>query len=147
MKIYFAGSLFTMAEREWNKKIADGLRKRGHTVFLPQEEEPRELTSSAIFEMDCGGLWDADVVVAVVDGADPDSGTSWETGFAAAKAKPVLNVRTDFRGSGEGNFGCRYNLMLAESARTVLYLSSLTFSSDEVIAAINLALRQIEEAK
>jgi nucleoside 2-deoxyribosyltransferase len=147
MRVYFAGPLFTLAEREWNKRIAEGLRALGHTVFLPQEEEPRQLTGSAIFEMDVSGILDSDVVVAIMDGSDPDSGTCWEVGFAAGKAIPVLNVRTDFRGGGEGDFGRQYNLMPAEAAWEVIYRPSLKFGSEDVIMAIHLWLERVEKAK
>lgn len=51
-------------------------------------------------------------MVAVLDGADVDSGTAWEIGYAYAKGKPVLGLRTDFRTLGiEGNV----NLMIESS--------------------------------
>ena len=41
----------------------------------------------------------ADLVVAILDGSDADSGTCWECGYAYALGKPVIGVRTDLRGS------------------------------------------------
>ena len=38
MRLYFAGPLFTQAERDWNRRIAARLTEAGHLVFLPQEE-------------------------------------------------------------------------------------------------------------
>ena len=38
-----------------------------------------------------------DAVVAILDGSDSDSGTCIEIGYARAKGKPVIGVRTDFR--------------------------------------------------
>src|SRR5688500_17150549 len=43
----------------------------------------------------------ADLVVAVLDGTDVDSGTASEIGFAYAQGKPVVGLRTDFRLAGE----------------------------------------------
>ncbi len=40
-------------------------------------------------------------VLAVLDGNDVDSGTAAEIGYAAALAKPVVGLRTDFRPSGD----------------------------------------------
>lgn len=114
MKIYLAGPLFSSAEREWNKRLCTALEAEGYDVWLPQEREPRELTASAIFQKDKEGIDWADCVVAIMDGPDPDSGTSWECGYAYAKGKPTFMIRTDFRGSGEGNL-CPYNLMLSAS--------------------------------
>jgi nucleoside 2-deoxyribosyltransferase len=52
-----------------------------------------------------------------MDGADPDSGTAWECGYAFGKGKPVVCYRTDFRISGDSK-DAPYNLMLSESATT-----------------------------
>jgi nucleoside 2-deoxyribosyltransferase len=57
-----------------------------------------------------------DIVVAVVDGADADSGTAWEMGYASGIGKPVIALRTDFRMAGR----CEHvNLMLEQSATVV----------------------------
>lgn len=114
MKIYLAGPLFTAAEREFNLRLKDLLSAAGHQIWLPQEKEPRELTGAAIFQRDVEGIDWADVVVANLDGPDPDSGTSWECGYASA-SKPVVVFRTDFR-AGEGPALAPCNIMLWESA-------------------------------
>ena len=41
------------------------------------------------------GVDASDLVVAVLDGVDVDSGTAWEIGYAYAKGKPVIGLRTD----------------------------------------------------
>lgn len=114
MKIYLAGPLFTSAEREFNVKLANLLRAGGHEVWLPQDYEQREKTAEAIFRKDVEGIDWADVVVANMDGPDPDSGTAWECGYAYRR-KPVVLFRTDFR-AAEGPGNGPYNLMLTESA-------------------------------
>jgi nucleoside 2-deoxyribosyltransferase len=79
---------------------------------------------AAIFEEDVRGIDWADVVVANMDGPDPDSGTCWECGYAYRK-KPIVIFRTDFRvgyekrndaHSAEEVGQAPYNLMLTESA-------------------------------
>ncbi len=130
MKLYFAGPLFTTAERDWNAGIAAGLRAAGHDVFLPQEKEPG-LDAGGIFAADVGGIDWADALVAVMDGLDPDAGTAWEVGYAYLK-KPLLLIRTDIRG-GAGTFG-PYNSMLAESATVRLDLPGAAAS--EVISRL-----------
>jgi hypothetical protein len=67
--------------------------------------------------MDVEAIDWADMVVACMDGPDPDSGTAWECGYAFAKGKPVVCYRTDFRISGDTK-GAPYNLMLSASAAT-----------------------------
>jgi nucleoside 2-deoxyribosyltransferase len=42
-----------------------------------------------------------ELLVALLDGLDVDSGTAAEIGYAAAQGKPCFGLRTDFRQSGE----------------------------------------------
>jgi nucleoside 2-deoxyribosyltransferase len=44
---------------------------------------------------------DADAVLAILDGSDVDSGTAAEIGYAAAKGKPIVGLRTDTRVTGD----------------------------------------------
>ena len=124
MKIYIAGPLFTQAERRWNVSLAQELERRGYSVSLPQilvqgllgpggSFQPRAVFQALIRE-----LRDADVVVAVLDGADVDSGTSWECGFAFALGKPVVGLRTDIRQGGDSPKNV--NLVLAESTASIV---------------------------
>ena len=121
MKIYLAGPLFTTAEREFNTRLAQILRGAGHEVFLPQEQEARDSPARAIFETDVQAIDAADVVVASMDGPDPDSGTCWECGYAYARKKPIVLFRTDFRAADELGKAA-YNLMLTECATRSLAL-------------------------
>lgn len=118
MRIYLAGPLFSVAEREFNAQLAGLLREAGHEVWLPQERQGR--TAAETFRSDVGGIDWADVVVANMDGPDPDSGTCWECGYAYGK-KPVIVFRTDSR-VGEQPDLAPYNLMLTESATRRLLL-------------------------
>ena len=119
MKIYLAGPLFSTAEREFNARLAQELRQRGFEVFLPQESEQASMTPRQIFQEDVRGIDWADVVVANMDGPDPDSGTCWELGYAYGKGKPQVVYRTDFR-LFEGND--KINLMMTESADHVIIM-------------------------
>ncbi len=139
---YMAGPLFTLAERQFNAALASQLRSLGYTIAVPQEIEPREFTAAAIFEEDVKAIDNARAVVAIFDGADPDSGTCWECGYAYAKGKPVIAVRTDFREIGDGGLA-PYNLMLTESACSQIYLSSLRHDFASLVQAIDQALRQV----
>jgi nucleoside 2-deoxyribosyltransferase len=114
-KLYLAGPLFTAAEQNFNADLARFLESQGFEVWLPQEHEPRRHSARAIFQMDVAALEWADMIVACMDGPDPDSGTAWECGYAFAKGKPIVCYRTDFRISGDTK-GAPYNLMLSESA-------------------------------
>ena len=118
-QIYLAAPLFSDAERTFNLVLRDLLAGNGYQVYLPQETgDGVEGTGRdrAIFESHIRALDAAGCVVAVCDGADTDSGTAWEIGYAAAKEIPVIALSTDRR-RPEG--GRRANLMIQESAEMV----------------------------
>jgi nucleoside 2-deoxyribosyltransferase len=139
MKLYFAGPLFSAAERAWNAEVAGGLRAAGHEVFLPQEQEPG-MDAAGIFATDVGGIDWAEALVAIVDGPDPDSGTAWECGYAYGK-KPVILVRTDIRAQA-GSSGS-YNAMLMGSATDRLDLPGAAIP--DLIRAVLQALANVAE--
>jgi nucleoside 2-deoxyribosyltransferase len=139
MKIYFAGPLFTAAELDFNARVTELLRRAGHEVFLPQERQQRSKTAKEIFNDDVAGLDWADVVVANMDGPDPDSGTCWECGYAYKK-KPLVVYRTDFRAADEPG-KAPYNLMLTESADIRLDLAHA--GTEQVADSIVVALRDL----
>jgi nucleoside 2-deoxyribosyltransferase len=118
-RIYLAAPLFSDAERAFNVEIAARLNATGAVVFLPQESEANlaaqrgARTPRAIFESDLAELKKADIVVAIIDGADADSGTAWEMGYAYALGKPIVALRTDFRRVAPDE--C-VNLMLEQSS-------------------------------
>ena len=114
-QIYLAGPLFTEAEQDFNKKIADKLITKGYKVFLPWEE-CMNMEGSDIFNTCKKGIDESDVVLAVVDGADADSGTCWESGYAYQK-KPIIALRTDFRVSGDTK---GFNAMIYYSANEIV---------------------------
>jgi nucleoside 2-deoxyribosyltransferase len=128
-KLYLAGPLFTLAEQRFNAGLARFLESQGFEVWLPQEHEPRGNTATAIFVMDVEALDWADMVVACMDGPDPDSGTAWECGYVYAKGKPIVCYRTDFRISSD-TAGAPYNLMLSESATARLEVPFRTKSAE-----------------
>lgn len=149
MKIYLAGPLFSTAERDFNARLAAILRDLGHDVWLPQESEQETMTPKEIFDKDVEGVDWAEAVVANMDGADPDSGTCWECGYAYKK-KCIVLFRTDFRvgyelrsdeQAGSGADKAPYNLMLSKSADIRLDLFRETI--DQVAVEIDAALRSL----
>ena len=117
MKIYYAGPLFSTAERDFNLAVVTILRERGHEVFLPQEIEQKDTTAAAIFSAEVAAISNAEAIVVNADGPDPDSGTSWELGNAWRDKLSVV-FRTDFRDINDGF--PPLNLMLTQSANVVL---------------------------
>ncbi|MCT8335991.1 nucleoside 2-deoxyribosyltransferase [Methanoculleus sp. Afa-1] len=120
-RVYLAAPLFTEAEQTYNLALRDLLEAHLFDVYLPQAVGDTSHTRcreehQAIFAQHIAVLHDVDIVVAVIDGADADSGTSWEMGYAYALGKRVVALRTDFRIAGYHEL---VNLMLEESADVV----------------------------
>ncbi len=125
--VYFAAPLFSEAERSFNRKAADVLEALHFHVHLPQEldddaDSRKGNREEAIYFGNLAALKEADIVVGVIDGADADSGTAWEMGYAHAAGKRVIALRTDFR-RFSGN-EC-VNLMLEMEAEVVCSLEEL----------------------
>lgn len=119
--IYLAAPLFSEAERAYNAALARLLQEHLFEVYIPQDvgddSAGRDLAEHRrMFAAHQQALDDADAVVAVIDGADADSGTAWEMGYASARGKPVFALRTDFRKVGLHE---HVNLMLEQSATVV----------------------------
>ncbi|MCZ7395701.1 MAG: nucleoside 2-deoxyribosyltransferase [Candidatus Methanoperedens sp.] len=114
--VYLAAPLFSEAEHDFNRKLRDEIKYAGFAVFLPQEDSNNvraENRQKIIFNKNLAAIEGSDIIVAVIDGTDVDSGTAWEIGYAFAKNKPVIGLRTDFRTLGiEGVV----NLMIERSA-------------------------------
>ncbi|MDY6931209.1 MAG: nucleoside 2-deoxyribosyltransferase [Halobacteriota archaeon] len=104
-KVYLAGPLFSLAETEFNKRLCEKIVSLGYKVFLPQEDSNNshdsDIKNEEIFEKNLVAIDDSDIIVAVLDGADIDSGTAWEIGYASALRKPVFGIKTDFRSLGK----------------------------------------------
>ena len=54
-----------------------------------------------VFARNEGGIRDAEIVIAQLDGTDADAGTAWEVGFGYALGKTIFGWRSDWRNSGE----------------------------------------------
>jgi len=144
LKIYLAGPLgFSEAGRVFhNDHVVPALRMLGHEVL-----DPFALTDArkvarvsrmpfgakrrdawAKLNVEIGGrnrraIDESDMVFAILDGVDVDSGTAAEIGYAFARGKPVLGYRGDFRLSAD-NEGSTVNLQveyfIRESGGTII---------------------------
>jgi len=143
-RLYLAGPLFTGAERDWNERLAGGLRKEGFEVILPQEEASKHISSASIdfagiFATCLEGIRSANVVVAVLDGADVDSGTAFECGYAYSKGVPIIGVRTDLRLGGEEK---GVNAMLSRCCQQFVYVPAFN-RCGELVDSIVSVLREL----
>ena len=127
--VYLAAPLFSDGERAYNLMLRDLLEKNGFHVYLPQETGegiagPER--DAAIFRGHAAALDAASCVVAVCDGADTDSGTAWEIGYATARGIPVIALSTDRRRPWAGK---KVNLMIRQSAE-------IAGTAEEVLAVL-----------
>jgi len=105
VSVYVAGPLFSQAEREFSERIVDILTRRANlspstNFFLPHRdggELGKGPSRNNIFELDLSKIDGSDVVIALLDGQDVDSGTCIELGYAYAKGKKIFGILTDFR--------------------------------------------------
>jgi len=145
LKVYLAGPLFTQAERRWNRELARGLAQTlGCEVVLPQDfrvgnrkNDPRHFAQ--LFRLCLDGAKDCDALVAIVDGADADSGTAFEMGYAHALGKPIVAVRTDYRPQQQRGT----NLMLARGCDAFVHFLAFNEDMAAVVAEIARKLKAI----
>ncbi len=126
-RVYLAAPLFSDGECRYNVFVRDQLVTAGYEVYLPQEQgevaQNRSLEDDrCIFHRHLQALDRAHVVIAICDGPDADSGTSWEAGYAFARGIPVIVLRTDSRMIGRDR---RINLMLEQSSHLETSLATL----------------------
>ena len=143
MKIYFAGPLFTLAERRFNEELSAEIRRRipAVDIFFPQAcdhgFQGKPDFAARLYRILIDAVDRCDAVVAILDGPDSDSGTCIEIAYAHAKGKPVIGVRTDFR-DGEVH---GLNIMTAGICSAIVKLSSTTCTIDEVAVKVVDALK------
>lgn len=132
MKIYTAGPLgFSEAGAAFhNGELVPMLSSLGHEVldpwkltdqvkidralqmpYGPQRRDVWRELNMLIGENNRRAIDSCDMVVAVLDGVDVDSGTASEIGYAFARGKKILGYRGDFRLSAD-NDGATVNLQV-----------------------------------
>lgn len=141
MKVYLAGpDVFRADVRAWAETARELCRAAGHEALVPLDGG--EAGAEGIYRNNLRLIDAADAVVANLNpfrGAEPDSGTCVEIGYALARGKlvvgyaealPELRTRLQARADGQGawrdaagnaveDFGLPFNLMLAVPARLV----------------------------
>jgi nucleoside 2-deoxyribosyltransferase len=145
VNLYLAGPLFTQAERRWLRELASRLSVAGHELFLPQDHAEAPLLADppdfhGAFESCRDAIDRCDAILAVLDGADADSGTAWECGYAYARGKPIVAVRTDFRGGEDQGL----NLMLRRCASRIVERPATDEDLDGLAAELVRELDKLE---
>ncbi len=100
--IYVAGPLFNTHERWYLERVAEALEAANYRTFLPHRDAGLVKPGSyeeryRIFHADIEALKSCDLCVALLTGADHDSGTSAELGYLYALGKPCIGITDDKR--------------------------------------------------
>jgi nucleoside 2-deoxyribosyltransferase len=136
--------LFSLAEKRFNRHFAAALQNvfTDLEVILPQDRAQQLISKpnafALIFEDCIEMVQQCDAVVAILDGADSDSGTCVELGYAYALRKPIVGVRTDFRGSEDRGL----NLMVSHVCSVLIVETAMDV--DAIATEVCAALRRKE---
>ena len=121
MLVYFAGPLFSEAERAFNLRLTERLEQANFEVFLPhrdgaeRDKAPYDQLSEderqrAMFELDKRKIFECDIFLFALDGRVPDEGACVELGLAHAhkelldtKKKLLVGLHTDSRAAFLGS--------------------------------------------
>lgn len=110
MKAYLANGLFSLGDRLVNEQLAVAIRDGISSIelYVPQEndainDKTAYADSLAIAQADLEMLQKSDVLVAVLDGVEIDSGVAAEIGAFAMLDRPIIGVFTDVRQQGRDN--------------------------------------------
>jgi len=100
-KVFLAAPLFSKSERDFNMEIASTLRQEGYDVWIAQEspfiQKGTLAEKNRIFRTDISALRSSDIVVAILDGMDVESGVAFELGYAHCLGKRIIGLKTDYR--------------------------------------------------
>lgn len=131
MLAYIAGPLFNEKEREFLEEINAVCKTIGISTYLPAQDGGllSQDNDNEVFQTDIKALNKADIVVASLNGADVDSGTAFELGYAFAKGKKLFGLHTDFRTFSPNS---EVNLMLLKSCVICHSLQELDTALREV---------------
>jgi nucleoside 2-deoxyribosyltransferase len=136
MKIYFAGPLFSAAEKSFNLNFSESLRQQNpeFQMILPQVEAEKIISLPdflpRMYQFCLQSIKNCDAVLAILEGADADSGTCIEMGYAFGIGKPIIGVRTDFRSSEDRGL----NLMVSNICAKLFWEPGLAY--DELVKAV-----------
>jgi len=110
VKGYLANGLFSMGDRYVNEQLAKAIREAVPEIdlYLPQEnavinDKTAYANSEIIAEADLSKLEKSDILIAVLDGVEIDSGVAAEIGAFSMLNRPIVGVFTDTRQQGRDN--------------------------------------------
>jgi nucleoside 2-deoxyribosyltransferase len=167
IKAYLANGLFSEADQAFNNYLAHRLRHEFANIdlYVPQENEALNdkqgyADSKTIFWGDNAHLDDADILVAVLDGVEVDSGVAAEIGrFAAlreweikhfnATHRCIFGLYTDVRQQGTSN-AKKIDALINENVENQfmyrnLYVTGAVKANGFIVPSSDLLIDKMEE--
>lgn len=95
----------------WKLCSADDFKEIDKIDDPKQKIEKLKELNYRIGERNEKSILESEVIFAILDGVDVDSGTASEIGYACAKGKKIYGYRNDFRQAGE-NLGSIVNVQI-----------------------------------
>lgn len=109
---FYYGKLVPMVERlgyhvidPWKLTNVEKIQRVATMPYGPEKRESWKELNMEIGENNKRGVDESDGVLAILDGADVDSGTAAEIGYGFAKGKRIIGYRGDFRLSADNEGG------------------------------------------
>lgn len=110
MKAYLANGLFSEADRMFNEYLAKKLRKEIPNIDLYIPQEAAEINDKLVYadskmiaEWDTQKLLESDILIAIIDGVEVDSGVATEIGIFSTTKRPMFVLYSDVRQQGRDN--------------------------------------------
>lgn len=128
--IYVASPLFSEMERDYINKVVDIVSKRLKLsslddFYIPHRDNKyNENYESEIYDHNIEYLNRCDIMIAILDGKDVDSGTAFEIGYFTTSDKPILGLLTDKRSYENGGLNLKLNTMMFGSCKYGLMIFS-----------------------
>lgn len=155
-KVYLANGLFSIADRNLNEVIAEKIRSLDCDIdlFCPQEQPVNDKNSFAdsldIFCADYNSLKESDIMIAVIDGVEVDSGVASEIGIASVLGIPIVALYSDVRLMGRSN-PRKLNALIENGAenqfmyRNLFVIGAIRFSGGGIVHTIEDLCNEVEE--
>ena len=114
MKIYIASPLFSEMEKDYINKVTDKILDRlDLNLYIPHLNNDYDFNDLEIYQNNIKNLNDCDIMIAILDGKDTDSGTAFEIGYFEAQNKQVFGLLTDERSYNDQNeLAAKLNTMI-----------------------------------
>lgn len=118
MKIYIASPLFSDMERDYIDKVVDIISenlelKLWDDFYIPHQDNNSNNWEAKIYNTNMENLNRCNIMIAILDGKDVDSGTAFEIGYFEAQNKLVFGLLSDKRSYDEDdNLNLKLNTMI-----------------------------------